>query len=211
MKALREITVLTEPADAASLLDPTRRQILELLREPDSSSGLARRLGLPRQRVNYHVRELERAGLLEEVGRRQRRGLSERLVRATASHYLISPAAMAGPGADPDQVRDRFSATYQVAVAARTIREVGRLMELSQAAGKPLATMTVDTEVRFATSRDRDAFADELLAAVSTIVAKYHAPDETAGRSYRVTLGAHPVYRAESDATSGSADSSDSE
>lgn len=199
MQPQRDLELLTEPAAAAAVLDPTRRRILELLREPKSSTGVAKELGLPRQRVNYHVRELEKAGLLREVGQRQRRGLAERLLRATASHYLISPSAMPRLGADPEAVRDRFSATYQVAVAARTIREVGRLMQLAEAAGKPLPTLTLDTEVRFATPGTRDAFADELLAAVLSLVAKYHAPDAPDGRSYRVVLGSHPFYRAETD------------
>jgi DNA-binding transcriptional ArsR family regulator len=199
MQPQRDIAVLSQPHDAATAIEPTRRRILELLREPDSSTGVAKQLGLPRQRVNYHVRELEKAGLVEEVGRRQKRGLAERLLRATASHYLISPDAMPGMGADPEQIRDRFSASYQVAVAARTIHEVGRLMELAREAGKPLPTLTLDTEIRFATPADRDAFADELIVAVAALAAKYQATDEQGGRSYRVTVGAHPVYRTDAD------------
>jgi DNA-binding transcriptional ArsR family regulator len=181
----------------AGELDPARQRILELVRdEPASAAGVARQLGLPRQRVNYHVRELEKAGLVEQVGERQRRGLKERLVRATATHYFVSPSAGAVLSPDPEQVRDRFSATYQVAVAARTVHEVGKLMELASAAGKPLPTLTIDTEVRFATPRERDAFADELFAAVTSLVAKYHDAECDDGRSYRLSLAAHPVYRA---------------
>lgn len=203
MTAQRQLEVVS--AGAAALLDPMRRRILELVRdEADSATGIAKRLGLPRQRVNYHVRELEKARLLSEVGTRQRRGLTERLVRASASHYLISPGAGSG-GVDPDSLRDRFSAAYQVAVAARTVREVGRLMELAEEAGRPLPTLTVDTEVRFATPRERDAFADELLAAVTSLAAKYHHPGAGDGRTYRLSIAAHPVYRADADTTSGPA------
>jgi DNA-binding transcriptional ArsR family regulator len=207
MSAQREVQVVG--AAAAERLDASRRQILELVRdEPDSAAGVARRLGLPRQRVNYHIRELEKAGLVEEVGTRPRRGLKERLVRATAAHYFVSPSASAALSPDPAQLRNRFSAAYQVAVAARTVHEVGRLLELAEAAGKPLPTLTVDTEVRFATPRARDAFADELFAAVTSLVAKYDAAAE-GSRAYRLSLTSHPIYRA--DADTGASPSSPSE
>jgi DNA-binding transcriptional ArsR family regulator len=192
MSAQHDLRVVPSAA-----LDPARQRILELVRdEPASAAGVARRLGLSRQRVNYHVRALEKAGLVEQVGERQRRGLKERLVRATATHYFVSPSAGAVLSPQPEQIRDRFSAAYQVAVAARTVHEVGRLMELASAAGKPLPTLTIDTEVRFATPERRDAFADELFAAVTALVAKYHDAECDDGRSYRLSLAAHPAYRA---------------
>ena len=59
--------VLHDEVAAASVLDPVRRRILTALQQPGSSSTVARALDLPRQRVNYHVRALEKAGLVEEV------------------------------------------------------------------------------------------------------------------------------------------------
>lgn len=182
-------------AAAGALVDPSRRRILTELQSPGSATTVARDLGLSRQLVNYHVRALERAGLIEEVAQRQRRGLKERVVRATAAHYVLSPDALGTLGDEPDRVGDRFSATYQVAVAARTIREVAELAARARKAGKRLTTMTLDTSVRFATPAARLAFANEIVDAVNGLVAKYHdqlAPD---GRSYRVFLGAHPEVR----------------
>ena len=61
--AVPELLVLSDPVRARTLLDPERRRLVEALaREPDSASGLARRLGEKRQRLNYHLRLLERAG-----------------------------------------------------------------------------------------------------------------------------------------------------
>src|SRR5215831_7322104 len=67
------LSLVREQTPAYSLLHPIRRRILALLREPDSASGVARRLGLPRQLVNYHVGEMARAQLLVPAGRRPRR------------------------------------------------------------------------------------------------------------------------------------------
>jgi DNA-binding transcriptional ArsR family regulator len=187
---------VVERGDAAgALLDPTRRRILELLQAPGSATTVAHDLGLSRQRVNYHVRALERAGLVEEVGRRARRGLEERVVRATAAHYLISPDALGALGATPTEVTDRFSATYQVAVAARTIKEVAALSALARKAGKRLTTLTLDTEVRFGTPAAREAFANELVETVTRLAARYHDQTSPGGRAYRFVAHAHPVFQ----------------
>jgi DNA-binding transcriptional ArsR family regulator len=155
---------------------------------------VASALGLSRQRVNYHVRALERAGLVEEVERRARRGLEERIVRATAAHYVIAPQTLGSLGeADQPSRRDRFSATFQVAVAARTIRELADLSERARASGKRLSTLTVDTTVRFATPAAREAFANDLVHAVNTLVARYHDDLAADGRTYRLFAAAHPV------------------
>ena len=129
------LAVVSQAAAASALLNPLRRAILQTLAAPGSATTVAESIGEPRQLVNYHLRVLERAGLVEEVGQRQRRGLTERLVRATAAHYLISPDAIAHLGSTPEEAGDRFSATYQVAVAARTIREGAALAELARRAG----------------------------------------------------------------------------
>jgi len=189
------LAVVSQSDAAGALLNPLRRNILQALASPGSATTVAETLETPRQLVNYHLRVLEKAGLVEEVGTRQRRGLTERLVRATAAHYLVSPDAIAQLGGSPADVSDRFSATYQVAVAARTIREVAALAALARKAGKRLTTLSLDTEISFATPAARAAFADELVAAINGLAAKYHHPTATNGRTYRLFAGVHPVYR----------------
>jgi hypothetical protein len=116
-------------------------------------------------------------------------------VRATAAHYLISPDALGALGDTPADASDRFSATYQVAVAARTIREVAALAALARRAGKRLTTVTLDAEVRFATPAAREAFANDLVDAVTRLVAQYHDEAAPDGRRYRLVASAHPVFR----------------
>ena len=186
--------VITRDDDAETLLDPTRRRILEHLQTPGSSTSVAARLGLSRQSVNYHVRALEKAGLLEEVERRQRRGVTERIVRATAAYYLISPSALGALGRAEAASPDHFSATFQVAVAARTIREVAELAKRARDAGKRLTTLTLDAEVRFASPAAREAFANELVNTVNKLVAKYHDDQSSDGRTYRFFAAAHPIF-----------------
>ena len=143
------VEVVRETEQAASLLShPLRIKVLENLTEPNSASGLARRLGVPRQVLNYHLRALEGAGLVAFV-EDARRGMKERVVRATAQSYLISPEAMGAVEPDPKRLRDRFSWAYLVAAAAKVVRDLGILRGRADRAGKSLATFTLETEVRF--------------------------------------------------------------
>jgi DNA-binding transcriptional ArsR family regulator len=188
-----DVAVLDDPEVAAVALEPTRSRLLaSLAAEPGSAAQVATRLGLPRQRVGHHLRALEEKGLLVEVGRRRHGGLTERVLAASATAYLVSPAALGPAAADPARVGDRLSAGYLVAVAARAVREVGALLHGADRAGRRLPTLTVDTEVRLASAADRAAFAEELGAAVRALAAKYHAPSAPDGRWYRLVAVSHP-------------------
>ena len=114
------LEILTDPARAAVALDPERARLLAALRErSDSAAGLARRLGESRQRLNYHLRSLEAAGLVELEAERRRGNCVERVLKPAAGHWLLDPSMLGGPYEEPTADRDRFSATYLIALAAR--------------------------------------------------------------------------------------------
>jgi DNA-binding transcriptional ArsR family regulator len=190
---LPALEIVESPEAAAPLLHPERRRILEMLAEPDSASGLARRLHVSRQVVNYHLRELERTGLVTLAEERRKGNCIERLVRRTASAYVIGPSALGTLGADPEAVADKLSAAYLTAVSARTIRELSRLGRAAQAAGKTLATLTLDTEIRFRNARERSEFTEELAACMAALVRRYHDASAPGGRRFRVLAGAYPL------------------
>jgi DNA-binding transcriptional ArsR family regulator len=194
MSATIEVDVLRRADQAASLFShPLRLKLLEHLMEPDSASGLARRLGVPRQVLNYHLKALEAAGLLQFVAERPRAGLKERLVRAAASAFLISPEVMGAVAPDPKRLQDRFSWAYLVAAAARIVRDLGILRGRADRAAKRLATFTLETEVRFASATARDAFTRELAEKVGELAMRYHDERAPQGRLFRFVLGAYPA------------------
>jgi DNA-binding transcriptional ArsR family regulator len=186
---MHDVEVIESPAAAAVALDPIRARLLAELVEPGSAATLATRVGLSRQKVNYHLRALEAHGLVELAEERKRGGITERILRATAAHYVVSPGALGDTAADPDKAADRLSAGYLVALAGRVVREVGNLARRADAAGKRLPTMAIDTEIRFRSADDRAAFADELTAAVLDLAARYHHDD---GRPHRLVVASHP-------------------
>jgi DNA-binding transcriptional ArsR family regulator len=174
------------------LLRPLRARILGMLAEPQSAASVARNLNLPRQNVGYHLKELEKQGLVELVQENKVGNCVERIVRATGRAYLVSAEALGSLAGGAAEATDRFSAAYVIAVAARSLREVSRLRQAADDANKRLATLTIDTEVRFATAADRGAFAEELAREVARLTAKYHDASAPRGRSYRVTTTSYP-------------------
>ena len=192
MASAQSVEVIQDVNAAAAMLSPLRLQLLERLSEPDSASGLARELGMPRQRLNYHLRELEKAGLVELVEERRKGNCMERVVRATARSYLISPEVLGSLGETPEEARDRFSSAYMVAVLAQALKDVAVLRGRAKAAEKRLSTLTVQSEIRFANPAQRNAFAEELAGEVTRLVAKYHDESAEDGRAFRLFLGAYP-------------------
>lgn len=187
------VAVIDDPATAVAALDPVRARILAALaEEPASAAGVAARIGLPRQKVGYHLNALADRGLVVEVEQRKHGGLTERVLAASAAAYVVSPTAMGTAGADPDRIGDRLSASYLVALAARAVGEVGRLARGAAAAGRRLPTLSIDTDIRFASAADRAAFADQLAATVADLAARYHDESAPGGRWYRVVALAHP-------------------
>ena len=201
MAALAQIHLIETRQAAAAVLHPIRGRILEELGEPDSAAGVARRLEIPRQKVNYHLRQLENEKLVELVEERRKGNCTERVVRASARSYLISPTALGSLAADPEKVRDRFSASYLMALAARTLRDLAKLRRRAGKAGKRLPTFSLQTEIRFAGADQQNAFAEELATRVAELSAKYH--DETAGdgRTFRLLVGSYPKPKADDKAS----------
>jgi DNA-binding transcriptional ArsR family regulator len=187
---VQDVEVIESAAAAAVALDPLRARLLGELAVPASAAALADRVGLPRQKVHYHLRALEAHGLVELAEQRRHGGLTERVLRATAASYVVSPAAVSAVAADPGASEDRRSAAYLVALAGRLVREVGALVRRAGASGTRVATLSVDTTIGFRSAADRAAFADDLTAAVLDLAARYHHDD---GRPHRLVVAAHPL------------------
>jgi DNA-binding transcriptional ArsR family regulator len=174
------------------MLDPVRLAILQQLRAPGSAASVAAQLGAPRQRIGYHVRELERAGLVAPVSERAHGGLVERLVQASAAGYVVAPQALGPMAPDAASVTDRFSTAYQLAVASRVIRDVCELRARAERARKTVPTLTLDTRVRVASADAQHAFATELANAVARVVEKFHDDRSPNGRTFACAVSVHP-------------------
>jgi DNA-binding transcriptional ArsR family regulator len=185
------LALLDDAVTARVALSPLRRELLARLRSPASAAGLAEALDMSRQKIGYHLRLLEKAGLIAAVETRRRRGFTETLFEAQSDALLIDPMILAP--ADPDTVakQDRFAADHLVRTAAGIVRNVSRMREAAADEGSRLLTFTVEADVAFARPADIEVFAARLSDALATIAADFAPAGE--GRSYRVTVAGHPA------------------
>src|SRR5262245_44862445 len=187
------LDIIDDPARARTALQPIRLRLLHLLEQPPSAPQLAKASRMPRQRVLYHLRTLETQRLVEArehgtVGRR-----IDRTYVRTATSYAIAPKTLGGVAVDSRAVADAFSSAYLSAVAGRALNDLAALGRAAAERGKRVPTMTLETDVRFATPDDQRRFADELTTAFATLAAKYHHPDAPQGRTFRVFACGYPA------------------
>ncbi len=187
------IHVIDEGGAATAALHPLRLEILGELAEPDSAAGLARRIGMPRQQVNYHIRQLEEQGLVKLVGERKVRNCVERLVQSVGRSYMISPAALGELRADPDQMEDKASTGYLLAVASQMIQELAALQHPAGHPDEDPSTKALRADICFKSRESQTAFADELTQEVARLVDKYHAPRASKGLLFRLVACAYPL------------------
>jgi DNA-binding transcriptional ArsR family regulator len=172
-----------------ALAHPIRVQALEALREPASAATVARRIGLPRQKVNYHLKELERAGLVQRIEERRVGNFVESVYRAVARTFLVSPRVA---WADPrrlEALRSQHSLETLVLLGERLQRDAAGLLDRAAFDGEQIASASVVAEARFASEADREAF---LRAYVRTTADLLERHGTKSGAPYRVLLAAYP-------------------
>ena len=187
-----DLEVIHDPAAATVALEPIRSRLLAELNQPESAASVAAKVGLTRQKANYHLVTLQSHRLVQAVGTRKWGGLTERLFVASAASYVVAPAAMGLASTDPARTADRLSASYLIALAARVVQEVSDLVRRARDTDKHLATLSIDTEIRFRSSAERATFTAELSRAVTELAARYHDASSPGGRSHRLIVAAYP-------------------
>lgn len=202
------IDCIEDVARASALLSPLRLEILRLARQPISASELSRLLDLPRQRVNYHVRQLARGGFLRQAGRRRRRNMIEQRYTASADGYLLSPRLLGAVGADWRRIENASSADYLLALCCQMETDLCRLRRGSEEADKD-SSLSLKSQFRFESEARRQACVRALREAVIRVIAEhttpYSKPDGSPapGQPWRLVLGCYP-YRPEEPAAKSS-------
>ncbi|MCA9753877.1 MAG: helix-turn-helix transcriptional regulator [Gemmatimonadetes bacterium] len=161
---------------------------MEHLRAPDSAAGVARQLRLPRQKVNYHLRELEKHGLVRLVRESTNGNGTERRVEATAKSFALNPRMLGRLAPDRVSPEPEDPTDQLLAQATRTLRQLGALLpEESPHDGDDV--IAIEAELRFRDDESFHAFAGEIMSEIDRLAEKYRDPN---GRVTRLTLGLHP-------------------
>ena len=185
------VEIIRDAGAAGAALKPPRPAILAALREPASASALAQRLGLPRQLLNHHIRELEAVGLVRLVEQRRRRGCVERVVQATAQRYLLSPDLLGEPGTPEPEDLLRLGHLGWLPLAAVAAQAIRDLETLRLHLGDEVPALTLPAQVRFSSPTAFHDFVRELSEEMARLVAKYHDETAASGRHW-FFLGAYP-------------------
>jgi biotin operon repressor len=206
MNELAEVEPISEGGRAAVLVQhPLRRRILAAAREPRSATELAAYLGQGRQKVNYHVRQLAKAGFLRPAGRNLRRNLVEQKYQATARSYVISPEILGPVAASGSEASDVYSASYLLGLTSLAQRELSTVTDAARAARVRVLTLSAMSEIRFESAEQRAAFGAAVTEAITNVIARHTSPNQTStgepgrGRPYRFILGCYPIPRNESE------------
>ena len=193
----RAVAIISDAESAALLLKDPRRRILELALEPLSAVEMAERLGEPRQRVGYHVRQLVEAGLLEDVVVAQRGAMVDKRYRASADSYALAPELLGPLAARVESTADRESLAYLLGAVHEVQQDL--VHALSGPARARVRTLTLSTRVRFRDQEERAAFADALMRALTDVVGRFTTAFEKddgtpgEGEPFRLTLTLNPT------------------
>ena len=198
--ALQDIEIVTTTKRASVLVQhPLRKHILSVARRPISAADIALELGEPRQKVNYHVRQLARAAFLKRSGRRLKRNMVEQRYLATARAYVLAPEVLGELSPTPERVTDALSAAHLVALTARTQTELGAVTRAAARRAKRVPTLSISADIRFVSPEQRAAFTTALQDALRDAIARHTAPDSQpdgspgSGRPYRLVVGCYPT------------------
>ncbi|NUM82458.1 helix-turn-helix transcriptional regulator [bacterium] len=183
MSTTDSIRIISNHGNAGKALHPLRLQILRFLSQPGSASSLAPKIGIPRQVANYHLRELEKAGLIQFVEEKRKGNCVERIYRSVAPAFVVSPSALSFVKADPKTI-DRTKPEYLIALGSQLIDDVATLSQ-----DQSVPTLALETAVSFRTEDDRRRFAEELALFLGNLAGKYH---HESGNPFRLICAVHP-------------------
>lgn len=198
VETLPDLDCVDDERRAQALLHPLRMRILKLAQAPASATEIARKLRMPRQRVNYHVRRLAERGLLRRAGRQRKRNMVEQRYVAVARSFLLVPEVLGPLEADWRQIPDTASAAYLLALTCQMQSDVARAWKGAIGENERLSTLSLKSQFRFESPEQRADFARALRQAVVDVIARHSSVHELArgkpapGRPYRLVLGCYP-------------------
>src|SRR5262249_56994951 len=136
---------------------PVRSAVVDGMRAPESAAGVARQLGQPRQTVNYHVKELVKAGLVRPAGERRKGNFVEQLYQSVASAFVVSPRFTWGDRRVA-AARDQVSLEHLAALGERVQHDVTALLDRAAFDGEEVPSAAVTAEGHFADVQPRSSF-----------------------------------------------------
>jgi len=179
----QQVAVIEDPRQLQVMAQPWRVQVLEALRTPDCAAGVARALGTTRQKVNYHLKELARVGLVHHAGERRKGNFVEQLYEAAAKRFIVSPQITCDRERLAVTLQDQVALSHLAAMGEQLQRDACALIDRAAYDGEQIPNASVVAEIRFADMEARSAFMREYVAALQALLDKHGAKS---GPEFRV-------------------------
>lgn len=192
-QSILESCLIQSPEQAVALLNPLRADIVSRLVEPASAAELARMLHEPPQRMNYHLKALEKTGLIRKVGTRQVRNLVEVLYQAIAKTFVLAESLSLSEETI-ERLKEHGSLAQLITTAEQMKKDAVALMEHSDK-GTEIPSATLQLHIPLKDHEAREAFIAEYVETMKRLVGKYaKAADDNGGSAalYQVMLAVYP-------------------
>jgi DNA-binding transcriptional ArsR family regulator len=192
---MQDILYIESVEQAVSLLHPLRIDLLKRMDEPRTCPELASLFDSTPQKIYYHVKALEKAGLVEKVEERRVRGVVEGYYQAKARSYWLAPhlvGQIGGGRAAQDQTSLRFLLT----LAEEVQDDIGRLGQQSEV-GQDIPSLGLSAHIYLPDGERRAAFLEDVQQIFQDLARKYGIPPDDVhadliGKGFRLILACYP-------------------
>ena len=186
-----DVLYLDSADQAAQMLKPMRLDILRLSDQPRTCSELGQILGHAPQKVYYHVKRLEGAGLMERVGERKVRGILEGIYQARARSFWLAPTLVRRLGG-LNAAQDQASLRVLCGHAERMLDDVGHLANRADA-GAEVPSLSLAAEVELNSPERRAEFLREVQRTFVALAERYGARrGSPPSAPFRLSLACYP-------------------
>lgn len=191
---MHDVLYIEDVSQAMTLLKPIRLQILQRLDEPRTCTELAEYFDETPQKVYYHVKALETAGLVEKTEERKVRGTVEGFYQASARSYWLAPK-LVGQIGGAKIAQDQLSLRVLLELAEEVHGDIGKLGSQS-AVGRDVPSLSLSAHIHLPNGNRRAAFLQELQELFQQLARKYSLPEDdvliTDEQGFRLVLMCYP-------------------
>jgi DNA-binding transcriptional ArsR family regulator len=168
---MQEVLYIEDVDQAAALLKPQRIEMLKLMDHPRTCLELGKIFGETPQKINYHIKALQNAGLVEQVGERRVRGTVEGSYQARARSYwlasdLVGQIGGAAIALDQASLRHLLSLTEEMR---------GDIGHLAQQVGREIPSLGLSLHVELDDESRRADFMADVQKMAQILAHKYGA------------------------------------
>jgi DNA-binding transcriptional ArsR family regulator len=188
---MQDVCYIEDVEQAMTLLKPIRLEILRRLGEPRTCPELASEFEESAQKIYYHIKALEEAGLVNKVAEKRVRGTVEGYYQAKARSYWLAPK-LVGQIGGKEQARDQASLRMLLELAEDVIDDAGKLGTASEA-GQNVPSLSLSAQIHLADAKQRATFLAELQTVFQSLALKYGiGADSENVANFRLVLMCYP-------------------